>query len=555
MHSAGRPLSKAIKASMVVLGASLLITGAACGGTSKSGTTTSAAQTQTTTGNSSVLRIAVTQSPDPFDPATLADNRSIELAQNVFDGLVDVNDQTQIVPAIAKNWTVSKDGTVYTFNLRQNVHFQNGNLVTAQDFVYSVNRALSPKVASPDSFFLTNIKGADAVTKGKAKTASGIKAIGKFQLQATLTGPAGYFPALVSRWPAWVIDPKEVAAHPTSWDAPGKLVAGTGAYRLVRAVGDSQYIFKANPNYFLGAPKIKEVDVSVVPNATAAVARYQANEFDAVLNLDSPSILQVQKSATLKSQFHSRPLLRTVWLGMGFKTAPFDNRNVRLAFNHAIDKAALVKVALAGQATPAAGWLPPGLAGSVATTRKDYAYDPTLAKSLLAKAGYGKGGKPFPSVQLVYSLATGETEPAFEFIQNQLQQNLGIKVSLKQMPANAFNAAMSNPKLRPSFWAYSFGLDYPDAQEQTTYLGITGAGYNFEAYSNPKYDAVVAAANANSNQARRAELYRQSENIRLDDAVDVPLYYPNSTWLVKPDVKGFGASALYSKKWFGMSIG
>jgi len=552
MQVAPRRSQAVIKASMVAVAASLLIAGAASGG---QWTRTDAAPSATkATHASSVLRVAVTQAPDPFDPATLADNRSIELAQNVFDGLVDVNDAMKVVPAIAKSWKITGGGTVYTFNLRHGVHFQNGDLVTAKDFVYSWNRALSPKVASPDSFFLTNIKGADAVTKGKATTATGLKATGKFTLRVTLTGPAGYFPSLVSRWPAWVIDSKDVKAHPTTWDAPGTL-NGTGAYKLVRAVGDSQYIFQANPSYFNGAPKIREVQVSVVPNATAAVARYQANEFDAVLNLDSPSILQVQKSSSLKSQFHSRPLLRTVWLGMGYTTAPFNNRNVRLAFNHAIDKAALVKVALAGQATPAVGWLPPGVAGNVASSRKDYSYDPELGKSLLAQAGYGSNGKAFPTVALTYSLATGETEQAFEFIQNQLQQNLGIHVTLKQMPANAFNAAMSNPKQRPSLWGYSFGLDYPDAQEQTTYLGITGAGYNFEAYSNKKYDALVNAANASSNQAKRAALYRQSENIRLNDAVDVPLYYPNSTWLVKPSVKGFGASPLYSRKWFGMSIG
>jgi len=540
-----------MKTSLLAVVALLLLAGSACGGSAKTNT---APLATTAAHASSVLRVAVTQPPDPFDPATLADNRSIELAQNVFDGLVDVNDDMKIVPAIAKSWKITGGGTVYTFNLRHDVHFQNGRLVTAKDFVYSWNRALSPAVASPDSFFLTNIKGADAVTKGKAKTASGLKATGKFTLRVTLTGPAGYFPSLVSRWPAWVVDSNDIKANPKTWSAPGK-VSGTGAYKLVKAIGDSEYIFQANPNYFPGTPKIREVRVSIVPNATAAVARYQANEFDAVLNLDSPSILQVQKSSSLKTQFHSRPLLRTVWLGMGYTTAPFNNRDVRLAFNHAIDKAALVKVALAGQATPAAGWLPPGIQGSVASTRKDYSYDPALAKSLLAKAGYGSKGKPFPEVALTYSLATGETEQAFEFIQNQLQQNLGIRVGLKQMPANAFNSAMSNPKQRPSLWGYSFGLDYPDAQEQTTYLGITGAGYNFEAYSNKKYDALVNAANANSNQAKRAALYRQSENIRLDDAVDVPLYYPNSTWLVKPSVKGFGASPLYSKKWFGMSIG
>jgi len=498
-----------------------------------------------------VLRIAVTQPPNSFDPAVLADNRSIELAQNVFDGLTDVNDQMKIVPAIASSWKVTGGGKVYTFHLRHNVRFQNGSPVTAQDFVYSFNRALNPKTASPDSFFLTDIAGADAVNKGKAKAASGLKAIGKYTLRVTLTHSAGYFPALVSRWPAWVVDPS-VVAKKANWATAGNAI-GTGAFRFTGSVGDSQYTFTANPSYFGKKPKLQKVEVTVLPSTTAAVARYQSGDFDAVINLDSPSIQVVNSNSTLKKEFHSRPLLRVVWLGMGYNKPPFNKLNVRLAFNHAIDRAGLIKVSAAGQATPASGWLPPGLPGSIAGTQKPYSYDPGLAKRLLAQAGY-PDGKGFPATDLYYTLGTGEYEQAFEFIQNQLQQNLGVHIGLKQMPPNAFNALMSNAAKRPNFYGYSFGLDYPDAQEQTTYLGITGAGYNFENYSDKQYDSLVNRANASSNQAKRAALYAASERLRFKQAVDVNLYYPNTTWLVKPYVHGFGESPLYTKKWLNVSV-
>lgn len=496
------------------------------------------------------LRLAVLQPPNSFDPAVLSDNRSIELAQNLYDGLTDVNSHLKVIPAIASHWKVSHGGRVYTFYLRHNVRFENGDRVTARDFVYTFNRALSPKIASPDSFFLTNIKGADAVTKGKAKTASGLKAIGKYTLRVVLTGPAGYFPALVSRWPAWVVDPK--VAKKANWAKPGTAI-GTGAFRWTGAVGDSQYTFTANPKYFAGKPKLHAVKVTVLPSSAAAVARYQAGGFDAVINLDAAALQLVKSNKTLKSQFHSRPLLRTVWLGMSYKKAPFNNLKVRQAFNHAINRAALIKIALNGQGTPGSGWLPPGLPGSIAGKQKPYSYDPGLAKQLLAKAGY-PNGKGFPSIDLYYTLSTGEYQSVFEFVQSELQQNLGIHVGLKSMPANDFNALMSNPKQRPGFYAYSFGLDYPDAQEQTTYLGISGAPYNFEGYANAKYDKLVNKANANPNQAKRAKLYAKSERIRFRQAVDVVLYYPNTTWLVKPNVHGFGESPLYTKKWIGVSI-
>ncbi|MES1246711.1 MAG: peptide ABC transporter substrate-binding protein [Actinomycetota bacterium] len=514
----------------------------------------SAAGARTTSAQTAgVLRIAVTEPPNSFDPAILSDNRSIELAQNVFDGLVDVNNQMKVVPAIATGWKVTGGGKIYTFALRHNVRFQDGAPVVAQDFVDEFNRALAPSTASPDSFFLGDIAGADAVTKGKAKTASGLKAIGKYTLRVTLSHPAGYFPSLVSRWPAWVVDPKAVAKSPKNWAVAGSK-AGTGPFVLSKEVGNTEYTFTANPSYFGGKPKLSKVEVTVLPSSAAAVARYQAGDFDAVVNLDSAAVQVVNSNSTLKSQFHSLPLLRTVWLGMANDKPPFNNLKVRQAFNHAIDRTSLIKIAAANQATAGSGWLPPGLPGSIAKTTKPYSYDPSLAKQLLSQAGY-PNGQGFPSIDLYYTLGTGEYEQAFEFIQNQLQQNLGIKIGLKPMPANGFNSMMGDAAQRPLFWAYSFGLDYPDAQEQTTYLGITGAGYNFENFSNSQYDSLVNQANASPNQAKRASLYAASEKLRYNQAVDVVLYYPDTTWLVKPYVHGFGESPLYTKKWIGVSVG
>ena len=228
---------------------------------------------RTTTAASGTLRIAITGAPDPFDPTLLGDNRSIELAQNVYEGVLGVNNRAQIVPAVAKSYSVSANGLVYTFHLRHNVTFQNGDPVTASDFAYTYNRSLLPATASGTSFFLADIKGADAVLNGKAKTATGIKAVDAYTLRITLAHKAGYFAAEISRWPAWVVDSKVIAKDGKGWIAPGKNI-GSGAYRLTGQVGDSQYTFSANPTYYLGAPSVKQVKVSAVGDSTAAVARW-----------------------------------------------------------------------------------------------------------------------------------------------------------------------------------------------------------------------------------------------------------------------------------------
>ncbi len=528
----------------------LLVVAAALVGVAR--VTSAAAHPSVAAAGSSNLRLAITGAPDPFDPALLGDNRSIELAQNVYEGVLGVNNKAQIVPDLASTWSESANGLVYTFHLRHGLKFENGDPISAGDFVYTFNRSLSPKTAAGASFFLADIKGANAVLNGKAKAASGIKAIGTYTLQVTLAHKAGYFAAEISRWPAWVVDQKVIAKYGKNWITPPHNI-GSGAYELTGQVGNQQYTFTANPSYYLGAPSIKQVSVTAVPDSTAAVARYQAGEFDAVIGLSAASILQVKSNPTLKAQFHSTPIERTVWLEMNNAKPPFNNLKVREAFNHAIDKNAIIQIALAGVGTPANSWLPPGIPGNVTAQHVAGTYNVALAKQLLAKAGY-PNGKGFPAIDLHYGINYGEYAEVYELIQAQLEKNLGIKVGLKELPINAFNNELTSPKTRPALWSYTFGFDYPDAQELDEYLGITGAPYNYDGYSNKQYDKLVAEANADSNQAMRAKLYAQAENVRLADAPTIPLYFVNQNWLVKPNIKGFGYSPLYMHPWRQVSI-
>jgi oligopeptide transport system substrate-binding protein len=501
---------------------------------------------------SNTLRIAVAQSPDPFDPATLGDNRTIELAQNVFDGLSDVSSTNgSAVPALATRWTLSPSGTVYTFYLRKGAKFQNGDPVTAADFVYSWNRTLSPKIASPYLFFLSGIQGANAVSAGKAKAAGGIKALNSTTLQVTLTTPAGYFPELVSRWPFWVVDPKVVTKYGSNWDSPPHIV-GTGAYELTNTVGDTSYTFKANPNYFGGAPKVAAVDVDVVADPTAAVARYQAGEFDAVFGLSAAALREAEDSSTLKSQLHVKQQLGTSWLGMNNTVAPFNNIKVREAFSDAIDRKSLITVALDGLGRPTGTFLPPGLPGAIANTSaasKYGGYDVAKAQALLASAGY-PGGKGFPTVTIdTDNVSTDVT--VMQYVQAELDQNLHITVSLKEMPQNAFEALVNSPSTAPDLYCYDFSLDYPDAQEMLQYFATSGPdGFvNYEHYSNSAFNNLIATAVATGNATKRAALYNQAETMFMAAQPVVPLYNQAVAWLAKPYTSGVGQTAQYMAKW------
>jgi ABC-type transport system substrate-binding protein len=517
--------------------------------------TTVSARTDATAQSGSVFRLAQHEPPDPFDPATLSDNRSIELAQNVFDGMTQINERNLSVgPGLASGYTVSRNGTVYTFTLRRGITFQDGRAVTAQDVVYTLNRALNPAVKSQYAFFLSPIRGADEVAEGKAKRVSGVRALDSRRVRITLKQPAPYFPALASMWPYWVVDRGGVDRLGKRAFAPPNVNA-TGAFRLTRQVADNSYTFEANPRYFGAKPKVGRVEVTIVPDASAQLARYRAGEFDVIQNLDAATYLQVQRDSELRRQLKTKPILRTVWINMSNDKEPFNDPRVRRAFNQAIDKRALVRVALRGLGSPAHTFLPPGMPGSVAGTRRPTPFNVEQARRLLAQAGF-EDGEGFPTVTMHFS-ARSDFQAVAEFVQSELRKNLNVSITLRPRPATVFNNELGDAAKRPPMSLYSFGLDYPDPQEQHEYLGVSGpSGFaNYAAYKNPRFDRLIAQANRTVNFGARMRLHRQAENVYLNDAPIVPLYNTIATWLAKPNVRGFTVTPLYMARWNNVSVG
>jgi ABC-type oligopeptide transport system substrate-binding subunit len=501
-----------------------------------------------------VFRLAQQEPPDPFDPATLGENRTIELAQNVFDSMTQVNESNlSIQGALARRWTVSNRGTVYTFTLRNNITFQDGRRVTAQDIVYSLNRALSPAVKTQYAFFLSTIKGATAVAEGKAKTVSGIRAIGQNRVQITLNNPAPYFPALAAMWPYWVVDRVAVQRYGNKWTDPPN-INGTGAFRHVSAVPDSRYVFEANPSYFLSRPRVGRVEVTIVPDPAAQLARYRAGEFDVIQNLSPATYAQARANAQLRRELRTRPILRTTWINMLNDREPFNDPRVRRAFNQAIDKNRLVQVALGGLGKAAHTFLPPGMPGSVAATRRPAPYAPQAAKTLLSQAGF-PDGDGFPNIALTYS-ARSDFQAVAQFVQGELKRNLGIDITLRPRPARAFNDEINDTARRPIMSLFSFGLDYPDPQEQHEYLGVSGPnGFaNYTNFKSTRFDNLIARANRTVSFKARMRLHRQAENVFLNATPIVPLYNPIASWLQKPYVRGFTVTPLYMSRWAGVSI-
>ena len=223
---------------------------------------------------------------------------------------------------------------------------------------YSLNRAVDPDVGSGFAFFLGPIEGFDAVADGSAETLTGVEAADDQTLVIRLSRPAGYLPSLLTLWPYWAVDEETITANGAEWVNPPNVV-GTGAYVLSEVEADAFYAFDAFDGYWGGAPSIARVEVTIVPEPATALARYEADEFDIIRNLSPEAYSQVQSDPELSEQLGTQAQLRTTWLNMRSDMAPFDDVDVRHAFNLAIDRNSLVDVALGGLAAPASTFLPP----------------------------------------------------------------------------------------------------------------------------------------------------------------------------------------------------
>jgi ABC-type transport system substrate-binding protein len=494
------------------------------------------------TQSDNVFRYALTTAPTTFDPALVEDGPTIDVLQNIYEGLVQWTSENKLAPCLAEKWDVSKDGLTYTFHIRPNVKFQDGNPVTAQDVYYSFHRALDPKVASPIVLtYMGDIVGAEQLRDGKATELTGVKVIDPMTVAVTISKPKAYWIYTLTYPTSYIVSKAEgdKVQGPIT-DVETAAGAGTGPFKLDKYEKDSRVVLTANAGYWGGAPKIAGIERPIVTDAGTRHSLYLSGKLD-IVDEQQGDLAQDEQDPTVKNQVKYWSRAATFYLGLNQKAFPaFKDVRVRQAMAYATDKQKLRHVVMQDQLDLAEDILPEGIPG-FDPSFKGIPYDPKKAQDLLAAAGY-PGGKGFPTVTISYRESFPDLAKTVDMIRQMWKDNLGINVEARQMEWGALIAQEDNNALE--CYHIRWSADYLDPQDYYSILLRTGSAEDHTGYSNPKYDALCDQADVLQDFNQRNALYRQAARIAADEVPLIPLYYEKDIELIKPRVQNIDDSLM-----------
>jgi len=471
--------------------------------------------------------------PESLDPAIITAQADGRIVTSLFEGLTARNEKGEIIPGVAESWEISPDGKTYTFHLRKNAKWSNGDPVKAPDFVYSWKRALLPETASKYSSQLYFIRNAEEFNTGKIKdfSAVGVKAPDDFTLVTELKAPTPFFLDLVAFPTLMPVHQATIEKYGDDWIKPRKMVSN-GPYQLQDWRINDRIQIKASPYYWdKNNVKLQVVDILPTSQAGTAFNLFYSGEADLILDRGLvPAMLFGELRKT--PFFHSGPILADYFYRFNVTRPPYNDVRVRKAISLAVDKQRIVdKITKAGEPI-AYGMVPPGTQNYTSLLKG--AYDPDQARKLLAEAGF-PGGKGFPRLRLLYNKTELNEQVATE-LQEMFRNELGIHVELEKQEFKVYLSTMSS--LDYDMARSSWIGDYNDAN---TFLSIftSNDGNNRTGWKNPTFDALIEAANQEPDTKKREMLFQQAEKILVeDDAVVLPLYYNVAIHFFDPEKVG-----------------
>ncbi len=482
--------------------------------------------------------------PEDLDPQIVTAYTDQNILLALFEGLTAVDERTsRAVPAAASSWEESADGLSWTFHLRKGLRWSNGEPLTADDFVQSWRRMLSPALASEYADLLYPIRNAKGYNEGTIPDASrlGLSAPDPRTLVIELERPTAYLPILVAQPPWYPVNPRvlgrfgAMASRGTRWTRPGNLV-GNGPFTLEDWVPNARITVARNPDYWNAAVvTLRKIVFFPTESPDVEERDFRAGQLHLTYSIPVGKMAAYRRDAP--ERLRVDPFLQSFFLRFNVTRPPFDDPRVRSALSLAIDRDAIARRVLSGAYPPAHSITPPNCGGYTARAR--VGLDADLARRLLAQAGHpgGRGIAPFEVL-----VRNDEVQPpVMEAIQAMWDKELGIHATLATIEQKTWiqDQQTLNYAVSTSSWAGDF-LD------PVTFLDlfVTGGGHNWTGWGDGDYDRLIGQAALERNQARRLELFQEAEAILLGRGPVAPLYFGAHSYLILPSVRGWAPAEL-----------
>jgi dipeptide transport system substrate-binding protein len=484
---------------------------------------------------SKVLNLNLTGEPSSLDPAKAFDEDSLDVTNNLFEGLMRLDENHQPKPAAAEEVQVSPDGLTYTFKLRE-AKWSNGDPVTAHDFEFAWKRVLDPKTAAEPAFLLYFIQGAEEYNTGKGSAdAVAVKALDDRTLQVKLARPTPSFLQLTAYPVYFPVNKKAVEKNPNLFNEAATYVSN-GAFKLAEWKHDSHLKLARNEHYRdKGSVKLDGVHFSIVTDSKTVYSLFKTKKLDVVGKGSIPSDL-------LESMVKSGEVKVSDGNGLSFfrfnvKKEPFTNVKIRKAFALAVDRKLIVDQVLGGVEKPAYAYVAPSVPGGFREKGGDLIQDGKIdeAKRLLEEGMKEEGWSKLPEVTLMYSNSTDKNKKVAEAVQEMIRKNLGVEIKLQAKEKKVYFDDQRNKNFIMT--TSSFLADYNDAYNYLESFQ-TDHSMNRTNWSNAKYDELLKKAAAEPDQAKRDEYLHEAEKILFEEMPVFPLYFYTSAVIQQPGVKG-----------------
>lgn len=521
----------------------------ACGGSSSSGgnisdlaaaTTEAPASTTPAADVAQEMTFVLSDEPDGIDPTVTNNSFAMYVLCNCFEGLVTYDPSGSIVPGCAESWDISEDGTVYTFHLRDGLKWSDGTPLTANDFVYSIQRVLTPSTtAQYYSMMADYIKGAKEFYEGTATAEElGAKALDDQTLEITLIQPTSFFIDVVSMWCYFPVQEATVSANGDRWTASADTYISNGPFKMEQINLGEGYVLVKNENYWdADNVTLEKLTFRFILDSATALTAYESGDVDGIRSIPSADYARLVAS---NAGVNVVPNYGTVYYNINCSKAPYDNPLVRKALNLAIDRKTIIENVVQIDAEPAYSFLAPGygvdgkdITADRGTFGLSETADVEAAQAALAEAGY-PNGEGFPTLQLSY-YSNDTVKKVVEAMAEMFKTNLNINVEISSNDWAIYYESIQTGDYEVG--AMGWSADYLNPMSFLP-LFKTGDSTNNAFYSNSAYDDLVNQIMMETDAAAAAELTLQADEIVSNDYVCIPLYYKSNSYLMKDYISG-----------------